>query len=68
MWVVVMDEQIISPERVCQHCLMADQSGHPRGKQGKLRCARRARLRSPNSLSPDHLVECQMGFMLTNVD
>ena len=67
MWVVVMDEQIVSPERVCQHCLMADQSGNPRGNREKLRCARHQR-RSSNPSAPTPLVECEMGFLLTNVN
>ncbi len=67
MWVVVMDEQVISPKQVCQHCLMADQSGHPRGNQERLRCARQSQRRMAEDPSPNHLVECEMGFTLAHV-
>jgi hypothetical protein len=39
MLVILTDEQILSPKQVCQTCLLADQSGQPRWRQGRLRCA-----------------------------
>jgi len=38
MLVILTDEQIIAPQKVCCNCLLADQKGLPRWRQGKLGC------------------------------
>ncbi len=65
MLVILMDDQIISPDGVCQGCLMADHRGLPRWSSGKLRCGRTI----PKSVEnqPDHY-ECQMGFRIANIE
>lgn len=65
MLVILMDEYILSPDRVCQTCLLADQSGQPRWRQGKLRCGHAIRKLSENQ---PNQYECQMGFRLVNID
>jgi len=60
-----MDDQIISPDCVCQGCLMADQSGLPRWSSGKLRCGRTLQKGMDNQ--PDQY-ECQMGFRVANIE
>ncbi len=39
MLVILTDNQIFAPEQVCQSCLLADGSGQPRWRGGKLHCA-----------------------------
>lgn len=65
MLVVLMDEQMLSPERVCQSCLMATQQGQPRWSGGQLRCGRS--LRKQAETQPDQY-ECQMGFRIANIE
>jgi hypothetical protein len=65
MLVMLMENQLIDPEQVCQTCLMADQSGHPRWQQGQLRCGRA--LRKMADEQPDQYV-CQMGFRIANIE
>lgn len=60
-----MDDQIISPDCVCQGCLMADQSGLPRWNSGKLRCGRT--LQKVMDDQPEQY-ECQMGFRVANIE
>ena len=43
MLVILMDEQILAPEQVCQSCLLADRSGQPRWRGGELRCGQAIR-------------------------
>lgn len=64
MLVILMDEQILSPACVCQTCLLADQSGQPRWRQGKLGCGHAVRKLTPQQ--PDQY-ECEMGFRVANV-
>lgn len=65
MLVVVMENQLLSPQQVCQSCLMADQSGQPRWQPGKLRCGR-ALTKAPDNLPEQY--ECQMGFRIANIE
>jgi hypothetical protein len=65
MLVILMDEQILSPTQVCQSCLLADQSGQPRWRQGKLGCGHALRKRTPQQ--PDQY-ECEMGFRVANIE
>jgi hypothetical protein len=65
MLVILTDEQIISTQQVCSSCLLADRHGSPRWNQGKLSCGHslgKAANNRPN------LYECQMGFLLANID
>ncbi len=38
MLVILMEDQILAPQQVCQSCLLADSNGQPRWRQGQLRC------------------------------
>lgn len=65
MLVILMDDQVIAPDRVCQGCLMADQQGQPRWSAGRLRCGRA--LNKMVESQPDQY-ECQMGFRVANIE
>jgi hypothetical protein len=65
MLVILTDKQILSVKEVCPGCLMADRSGLPRWRQGKLCCG------NPLADSVDNktpVYECQMGFHLRNIE
>lgn len=65
MLVILIGDRPISPEQICQTCLLADQSGQPRWQHGQLRCGQTIRRRG------EHLPEqyqCQMGFRVTNLE
>ncbi|HEY9735164.1 MAG TPA: hypothetical protein V6D06_02740 [Trichocoleus sp.] len=65
MLVIVMDNQLVAPQAVCQSCLMADQRGQPRWHHGELRCGRAlGRL----SAEQPAQYECQMGFRVANIE
>jgi hypothetical protein len=66
MLVVIINNQIIAPERVCQACLMA-RDGQPRWQQGKLGCGRLVHNLNccPEPQSDTYV--CQMGFRLVDV-
>lgn len=65
MLVMMTDNQLISPQMVCPGCLLADQNGQPRWRQGHLGCGRQV-------VGLDHAqpvqYECQMGFRVTSID
>ncbi|HEY9635120.1 MAG TPA: hypothetical protein V6D14_17085 [Coleofasciculaceae cyanobacterium] len=65
MLVILMDEQILSPTQVCHSCLLADKSGQPRWRQGKLRCGHALGKLTPHQ--PDQY-ECEMGFRIANIE
>ncbi|MBW4521201.1 MAG: hypothetical protein KME16_16065 [Scytolyngbya sp. HA4215-MV1] len=65
MLVILTDNQMLSPQQVCQTCLMADQSGQPRWQQGRLRCGQA--IRKLTEAQPDQF-ECQMGFRIANIE
>ena len=65
MLVILTHDQILSPRQVCQTCLLADQSGQPRWRQGKLGCGHAVRKLTDNQ--PDQY-ECAMGFRVANVE
>ncbi len=65
MLVILTDEQVISPTRVCEGCLLADRSGSPRWHHGKLGCGHY--LGKENKTQPA-IYECQMGFKLANIE
>ena len=65
MLVMLTDNQLIAPQTVCQTCLLADQNGQPRWRQGRLGCGRMV-------AGLDHgqpvQYECQMGFRVASID
>lgn len=65
MLVILTESQILVPQRVCQSCLLADQSGQPRSHNGKPTCAH-----ALNKLVAQQATqyECKMGFRLAEVD
>jgi hypothetical protein len=65
MLVIMMENQLIAPQQVCQTCLMADQSGQPRWHHGTLRCGRA--LQKAIETQPEQF-ECQMGFRVANIE
>lgn len=65
MLVIMMQDQLLTPHHVCQSCLMADQSGQPRWRQGQLLCGRA--LRTLSESQPEQF-ECQMGFRIANIE
>ena len=65
MLVILMDEQILAPQQICQSCLLADQSGRPRWRQGRLRCGQVIRKLTP--MHPEQY-ECLMGFRIANIE
>ncbi|MEM7771989.1 MAG: hypothetical protein AAGA75_03550 [Cyanobacteria bacterium P01_E01_bin.6] len=65
MLVILMNDQVMTPDHVCQGCLMADQHGLPRWSAGKLRCGRTVQKEIDNQ--PVHY-ECQMGFRVANIE
>lgn len=65
MLVILMNNQLVSPQQVCQSCLLADQSGQPRWRAGRLRCGRA--VRAAIDQQPEQY-ECQMGFRVANID
>ncbi|MGB7443672.1 MAG: hypothetical protein WA919_21625 [Coleofasciculaceae cyanobacterium] len=64
MLVILMDEQVLSPAQICQGCLLAEQNGQPRWRQGKLGCGQALRKFTENQ--PDQY-QCQMGFRIAKV-
>jgi hypothetical protein len=64
MLVILMENQMLTPQSVCQSCLLADQSGQPRFRGNELRCG--YQIRKPAASQPDQY-ECQMGFRIANI-
>ncbi|NET58182.1 MAG: hypothetical protein F6K47_19105 [Symploca sp. SIO2E6] len=64
MLVILTDEQILSPTQVCQGCLLADHSGQPRWRQGRLGCGHA--VNKPIPQQPEQY-ECEMGFRVAYV-
>lgn len=65
MLVMLMDNQLIPPQKVCQTCLLADQTGQPRWRGGRLCCGHA--IRKPTAQHPDQY-ECEMGFRVANIE
>ena len=64
MLVIFTDEQIMSPEKICPGCLLANSDGLPRWYQSKLSCGKCVG-QLPDSGSP--IYECHMGFKIANL-
>ncbi|MBD1939908.1 MULTISPECIES: hypothetical protein [unclassified Microcoleus] len=65
MLVILMDNQLLSPQQVCQTCLMADQSGQPRWRKGQLCCGNQISQLAEHQPAQ---YECQMGFRIANIE
>jgi len=65
MLVILMDNQLISPQQVCQTCLFADQSGQPRWSGGQLRCGHALRKLTEQQ---SEQYECEMGFRIAHIE
>lgn len=65
MLVILMENQLLNPQQVCQSCLLADQSGQPRWRRGQLCCGHLIRKLTNNQ---PEVYECEMGFQIANVD
>ncbi|WP_066379441.1 MULTISPECIES: hypothetical protein [unclassified Anabaena] len=64
MLVMLMDDQILAPEQVCQSCLLADNSGQPRWRAGQLYCGKVIR-KLVEQQSEQY--ECLMGFRIAEI-
>lgn len=64
MFVAITDEQLFSAKQVCQGCLLADQSGLPRWRDGKLGCGR---LLCKSQQNQPTIYQCQMGFRIAKI-
>ena len=64
MLVIVMDDQLLAPECICESCLLADGSGQPRWQQGRLGCGQA--VHKTNQQQPDQY-DCKMGFRIANI-
>ncbi len=65
MLVIITENQLVSPQTVCQACLLADQNGLPRWRQGHLGCGR---LVAGVDHNQPMQFECQMGFRVASID
>ena len=65
MLVILTDEQILSPQKVCQGCLMADRNGLPRWHHGTLGCGQDLCQSSEDKLL---IYRCQMGFRVASIE
>lgn len=65
MLVVLVGDQLLSPQQICQNCLMADRRGQPRWQGGRLQCGHS--IDKQNAQQSDQY-ECQMGFRVINVE
>lgn len=65
MLVILIKEQLIAPQYICNSCVLADKSGKPRWSNGKLGCGQTSTHISEN-LADWH--ECMMGFRIANIE
>lgn len=65
MLIILTDEQILAPERVCQSCLLADGNGQPRWRSGHLSCGHA--IRQLGQQQPEQY-ECLMGFRIAHIE
>ncbi|MDJ0775051.1 MAG: hypothetical protein QNJ49_16770 [Mastigocoleus sp. MO_167.B18] len=62
---VLINDQVLKPQKVCQSCLLADASGQPRTNKGKLRCGQAI---SRFSEQQPEQYKCMMGFKIVNIE
>lgn len=67
MLVILTEDQLLSPQVVCQSCLLADRKGQPRWRQEQLFCGRLLDQCS-ESESQSKQYQCQMGFRVAQVE
>jgi hypothetical protein len=65
MLVILQDERILSPEKICQGCVLATQNGFPRWSKGTLGCGQCIGKLSDNQPT---VYQCKMGFHLANIE
>ncbi|MDB9446619.1 hypothetical protein [Anabaena sp. CS-542/02] len=65
MLVILMDNQILAPGKVCQSCLLADGSGQPRWYGGQLRCGQAIHKLAAQQAQQ---YECMMGFRIADIE
>jgi hypothetical protein len=63
--VILTHTQLLLPHTVCQNCLLADQQGLPRWRQGQLCCAQPIPENLPQN---SRQFRCKMGFRLAEVE
>ncbi|MBD2139665.1 hypothetical protein H6F32_19380 [Anabaena sp. FACHB-1237] len=64
MLIILTDNQVFNPEKVCQSCLMANSNGQPRWGGGQLRCGQLVQQCQENQ---PQQYQCMMGFRLANI-
>jgi ligand-binding sensor protein len=72
MLVILGEEQIFPVKQICQGCLLADRSGSPRWRQGKLCCGHLLggleSVRATRSQTDRPAIyECEMGFKIAEI-
>jgi hypothetical protein len=67
MLVILTKDQLLSPQVVCQSCLLADCQGQPRWHQDRLCCGQLLEP-IPDSDIQSKQYRCQMGFRIAEVD
>ncbi|HIK14979.1 MAG TPA: hypothetical protein IGS53_06745 [Leptolyngbyaceae cyanobacterium M33_DOE_097] len=65
MLVILMNDQLLPPQKICQGCVLADRSGQPRWRAGQLCCGHAVQNQSEQQ--PEQF-ECTMGFRVANID
>jgi len=65
MLVILQNEQLLSTEKVCNGCLMANHGGTPRWQKGKLGCGQCLGKLGQNQ---PIVYQCEMGFHLVNIE
>lgn len=65
MLVILLDNQLIAPQTVCQTCPLASQAGQPRWANGRLGCGQAVRKLAAEQ--PEQF-ECTMGFRVANIE
>ena len=68
MLVILMNDQVISPQTVCQGCLMANQQGQPRWHSGRLLCGRALPWAAQDLGDRPNQYECRMGFRVADIE
>ncbi|WP_299491931.1 hypothetical protein [Acaryochloris sp. IP29b_bin.137] len=67
MLVILTKDQLLSPQVVCQSCVLADRQGRPRWRQDRLCCGHL--LEQISETEPQSKqYQCQMGFRVAEVE
>jgi hypothetical protein len=65
MLVILLENQVLASGQVCQSCLLANASGEPRLREGKLGCGRV--ISQLNDQQPEQY-QCIMGFRIVKIE